>query len=179
MSSESNILDPAIQALPNKILEIRGQRVMLDADLAELFGVPTKRFNEQIKRNLDRFPSDFMFTVTVEEKAEVVANCDRLGNLRFSPFLPRAFTEHGAIMAATVLNSPRAVEMSVYIVRAFVRLRELVSSHRNLSSKFRELEERLDSHDQTIGSLIQAIKALMEPETPKKRTIGYVREAEE
>ena len=179
MSSESNILDPAIQALPNKILEIRGQRVMLDADLAELFGVPTKRFNEQIKRNLNRFPSDFMFTVTVEEKAEVVANCDRLGNLRFSPFLPRAFTEHGAIMAATVLNSPRAVEMSVYIVRAFVRLRELVSSHRNLSSKFRELEERLDSHDQTIGSLIQAIKELMESETPKKRTIGYVREAEE
>lgn len=178
MSSQSDILDSAIQVLPDKILEIRGQRVMLDADLAELFGVPTKRFNEQIKRNLDRFPADFMFTVTVEEKAEVVANCDHLGKLRFSPFLPRAFTEHGAIMAATVLNSPRAVEMSVYIVRAFVRLRELVSSHRNLSLKFRELEERLDNHDQTIGGLIQAIKALMEPETPKKRTIGYVREAD-
>jgi hypothetical protein len=180
MSPQSDILDLAIQALPDKIVEIRGQRVMLDADLAELFGVPTKRFNEQIKRNLDRFPSDFMFILTKQEimnlKSQFATSSEGHGGRRHSP---RAFTEHGAIMAATVLNSPRAVEMSVYIVRAFVRLRELVSSHRNLSSKFRELEERLDSHDQTIGGLIQAIKALMEPETPKKRTIGYVRGAED
>lgn len=151
---------------------------MLDADLAELFGVPTKRFNEQVKRNPDRFPADFMFTLTVQEKAEVVANCDHLGKLRFSPFPPRAFTEHGAIMAATVLNSPRAIEMSVYIVRAFVRMRRMLSSCQELASKLGELEEPLDGHDQAIGGLIQALRALMEPEAPGKRPIGYVLEDE-
>jgi len=178
MNPQCEILDPVIQSLPEKILEIRGQRVMLDADLAELFGVPTKRFNEQIKRNLERFPDDFMFRLTVEEKAEVVANCDHLGKLRFSPFLNRVFTEHGALMAATVLNSPRAIEMSVYIVRAFVRLRQVLSSHQELTAKFRELEERLDGHDQAIGTLVQAMKALMEPEGPKKRPIGYVTDSQ-
>lgn len=179
MHPQSEILASVIHALPEKILEIRGQRVMLDTDLAELFGVPTKRFNEQIKRNLERFPEDFMFTLTVEEKVEVVANCDHLGKLRFSSFLNRAFTEHGAIMAATVLNSPRAIEMSVYIVRAFVRLRQVLSSHQELFKKFNELEERLDGHDQAIGALVQAMKALMEPEMPKKRIIGYIKESGE
>lgn len=175
MDPAPGALASTIQALPDKILEIRGQRVLLDADLAELFGVPTKRFNEQVRRNFERFPADFMFTLTEQEKAEVVANCGHLAKLRFSPFLPRAFTEHGAIMAATVLNSPRAVEMSVYIVRAFVRFREMLSSHRELSAKLGELEARLDDHDQAIGGLIRAIKALMEPEAPRKRPIGYIR----
>lgn len=179
MDLAPDTLASTIQALPDKILEIRGQRVLLETDLAELFGVPTKRFNEQVRRNLERFPADFMFTLTGQEKAEVVAKCDHLGKLRFSPFLPRAFTEHGAIMAATVLNSPRAVEMSVYIVRAFVRFREMLSSHRELSAKLGELEARLDDHDQAIGGLIRAMKALMEPEATRKCPIGYIRGSED
>ena len=95
------------------ILTVRGERVILDADLAATYGVTTKRLNEQVKRNTDRFPPDFSFQLTAEEKAEVVANCDHLARLKFSPVLPRAFTEHGAIMAANVLNSPRAAQMSV------------------------------------------------------------------
>jgi hypothetical protein len=113
-----------VERIETKILLIRGQKVMVDADLAELYDVPTKRLNEQVKRNRARFPADFVFRLTTQEKAEVVANCDHLNRLRFSPALPYAFTEHGAIMAAAVLNSARAIEVSVYVVRAFVRLRE-------------------------------------------------------
>ena len=106
------------ESVAQRILSIRGVRVMLDADLAELYAVPTKRLNEQVKRNLERFPVDFMFQLTPTEKKQVVANCDHLSRLKYSPHLPYAFTEHGAIMAAAVLNSPRAVEVSVFVVRA-------------------------------------------------------------
>lgn len=99
--------------IDDRIPLLRGQKVMLDADLAELYGVPTKRLNEQIKRNVARFPADFMFRLSAKEKTEVVANCDHLAKLKFSPVLPHAFTEHGALMVATILNSPRAVDTSV------------------------------------------------------------------
>jgi len=115
-------------AIENRILVIRGVRVMVDADLGELYGVPTKALNQAVKRNLNRFPSDFMFRLNATEKEEVVANCDHLAGLKYSKSLPFACTEHGAIMAASVLNSPRAVEMSVFIVRAFVKLREILPS---------------------------------------------------
>jgi len=178
MDPAPDALASTIQALPDKILEIRGQRVLLDADLAGLFGVPTKRFNEQVGRNLEKFPSDFMFVLTKQEimnlRSHFATTSGGHGGRRYNP---RAFTEHGAIMAATVLNSPRAVEMSVYIVRAFVRFREMLSSHRELSAKLGELEARLDDHDQAIGGLIRAIKALMEPEAPRKRPIGYIRDS--
>src|SRR6266446_3992806 len=105
------------------ILTVRGEKVILDADLADLYEVTTKALNQAIKRNAARFPNDFTFSLTATEKAEVVTNCDHLARLRFSPVLPRAFTEHGALMAATVLNSPRAVAMSLFVVRAFVRMR--------------------------------------------------------
>ncbi|HJV48929.1 MAG TPA: ORF6N domain-containing protein, partial [Geothrix sp.] len=109
-----------IKSLPlaSRILTVRGQRVLLDADLAELFGVTTKRLNEQVKRNADRFPLDFMFRLTAKEKAEVVANCDHLQRLKFSPVIPCAFTEHGAVMAASVLNSPEAIQASVFSASA-------------------------------------------------------------
>ena len=107
------------------ILLIRGHRVMLDTDLADLYGVTTKRLNEQVKRNRNRFPADFMFQLTSTEKAEVVANCDHLKKLKFSPVRPFVFTEHGAVMVASVLNSKRAIEVSIYVVRAFVALREM------------------------------------------------------
>ncbi|MEE8057150.1 MAG: ORF6N domain-containing protein [Pseudomonadales bacterium] len=118
-----------IELIAAKILFIRGQKVMIDTDLAELYGVPTKRLNEQVKRNPRRFPDDFMFQLTEAEKQEVVANCDHLNKLKFSKALPFAFTEHGAIQTTNVLNSPQAAELGVYVVRAFVRLRELLSSN--------------------------------------------------
>jgi len=113
--SEKKAMVP-VAKIERRILLIRGEKVIVDADLAEFYGVPTKRLNEQVKRNKDRFPDDFMFQLSLEEKSEVVANCDHLSKLKYSSFLPYVFTEHGAIMAASVLNSRRAVEVSVFIV---------------------------------------------------------------
>jgi hypothetical protein len=172
MAGKNNLI--AAESIEAKILLIRGLKVMLDADLAELYGVETKRLNEQVRRNSDRFPEDFMFRLTAEEKAEVVANCDHLAKLKYSPSLPYAFTEHGTIMAANVINSHRAVEISVHVVRAFVRLRDLVSTHKELSHKLDELERKVSSHDQAIAGLINAIRQLMSPaETKKKRAISF------
>lgn len=156
------------------ILLIRGQKVMVDADLAKLYGVTTKRLNEQVRRNRDRFPEDFMFQLTAEEKAEVVANCDHLKNLRFSPVLPLVFTEHGALMLASVLNSPKAVEMSLFIVRAFIRMREVLSAQKDLAQKLAELERKSSQHDAEIQAIIRALRELMAPPPEKpKRPIGF------
>ena len=167
-----------LETIAQTIIILRGQRVMIDADLAALYGVETKRINEQVKRNRDRFPEDFMFQLTADEKAEVVANCDHLANLKFSKTLPYAFTEHGAIQAANVLNSTRAVEMSVFVVRAFVQLREVLASNKELALKLAELESRierkLDTHDQAITGLIDAVRSLMKPAEPHKRPIGFM-----
>ncbi|MDP2432020.1 MAG: ORF6N domain-containing protein [Pseudomonadota bacterium] len=162
-----------------RILIVRGQRVMLDADLAALYGVPTKRFNEQVKRNLARFPVEFMFQLTAAEKKEVVANCDHLARLKFSPHAPYAFTEHGAIMAATLLNSPKAVEMSVFVVRAFVELRDWLSSHREIAEKLDYLERKVSSHDQALAGVIDTLRQLTAPPQPKKRPIGFITDREE
>jgi hypothetical protein len=155
------------------ILTIRGHKVILDADLARLYGVSTKRLNEQVKRNRNRFPDDFMFRLTPEEKAEVVANCDHLTNLKFSPALPLAFTEHGAIMAASVLNTQQAIEASIFVVRAFVGLREILATHRRLARKLKELEARMGEHDEQLQVIFEAIHQLMTPpDTPPKK-IGF------
>jgi hypothetical protein len=163
-----------IGQIEQRILLIRGQRVMLDADLAGLYGTTTKRLNEQVKRNRGRFPEDFMFQLTKKEKAEVVAICDHLAKLKFSPVLPNAFTEHGAIMVASVLNTKRAVQVSVFVVRAFVKLREMLSTHKELAHKLAELERKLQNHDESIQSLVVAIRQLMTPSEPKKRPIGFL-----
>ena len=152
------------------ILMIRGHKVMLDADLADLYGVTTKRLNEQVKRNQGRFPPDFMFQLTDVEKAEVVANCDHLVRLKFSPALPNAFTEHGAIMAASVLNTARAVEMSVFVVRAFVRLRQMLASNAELARKLATLEKKYDAQFKVV---FDAIRELMTPPERKNRSIGF------
>ena len=170
--SEKESLVPA-ERINRMILLIRGQKVMLDSDLADLYGVSTKRLNEQVKRNADRFPEDFMFRLNAEEKKEVVANCDHLRSLRFSPSSPYAFTEHGALMLASVLNSRRAVDASVFVVRAFVRLRELLSSHRELAKKVSELERKTKGHDEQIRSLVGAIRQLMMPDEKKTKKIGF------
>jgi len=160
--------------IESRILLIRGEKVLIDADLAELYGVSTKRLNEQLKRNRSRFPDDFVFQLSKSEKEEVVANCDHLANLKFSNTLPHAFTEHGAIMAATVLNSDAAVEMSVFVVRAFVHLRQAALQSEKLSRKLSEIERRLADHDSDIASLVRAIRNLLNPNPiPVKRRIGF------
>src|SRR5438034_5851231 len=155
------------------ILLVRGEKVILDSDLARLYGVSTKRFNEQVKRNRRRFPKRFMFRLTADEKAEVVANCDHLKNLKFSPVLPYAFTEHGAIMAATVLNSPRAIQVSIYVVEAFVQLRELLTLNRDLAQKFAELERTIVTHDAQIQAILEAIRQLMTSPAQPRKDIGF------
>jgi phage regulator Rha-like protein len=152
------------------ILEIRGLRVMVDADLAALYGVTTKGLNQAVKRNKDRFPGDFMFQLTPEEKIEVVTNCDHLSRLRFSPVLPYAFTEHGVLMLANILNSERAVKVSVQIVRTFVKLRESFTAHADLARKLETLEKRYDSQFKVV---FEAIRQLMAPPEAKKRKIGF------
>jgi hypothetical protein len=160
--------------IEHKIFLARGQKVIIDSDLAEMYGVTTKRLNEQVKRNRRRFPRDFMFQLTAGEKAEVVANCDHLLKLKFSPMLPNVFTEHGAIMAASILNTKRAVEVSVFVVRVFVKLREMISANKELARKLSELESRIDKHDDAIRSLLTAIRQLMAPSAePAKRKIGF------
>ena len=168
---------PAPPFIEIPILQIRGHRVILDSDLASLYGVPTKVFNQAIKRNVARFPPDFMFQLTDDEKIEVVTNCDHLQRLKFSATLPYAFTEHGAIMAASVLNSERAIQASVAVVRAFVKMREALASTQELAVKLAQLEQRidhrLDTHDQEIKTLMNAIRALMAPPESKRRSIGF------
>jgi len=163
-----------VEQIAQRILIIRDQKVILDADLAELYGAETKRLNEQVKRNRKRFPKDFIFRLSAAEKAEVVANCDHLERLKYSPRLPYAFTEHGALMAATVLNTPLAVEISVYVVRAFVKLREVLASNQQLAAKLMELEHKVGTHDAAIAEIIEAIRQLMAlPESKGKRSIGF------
>ncbi len=164
-----------VERIAGEIRLLRRQRVLLDADLAVLYGVSTKRLNEQVRRNLDRFPGDFMFQLTTAEtdflRSQIATSKRGRGGRRTRPY---ALTEHGAIMAATVLNSPQAVEMSVFVVRAFVRQRELLTSSRALTRKLAELEARLEGHDQTIAEIIAAIRELMNPSVPEKRRgIGF------
>jgi hypothetical protein len=181
-SASSTTLAPRIEG---RIQVIRGLRVMVDVDLAALYGVPTKRLNEQVKRNRERFPQDFLFQLTAAEKAEVVANCDHLQNLKFSKALPYAFTEHGAIQAANVLASTQAVEMGIYVVRAFVHLREALTTNTDVAKRLAELEMRTDSlelsHDTfsrntrlQLRQLLDAVRELTTPPDPPKRPIGFV-----
>lgn len=159
----------------SRILYIRGEKVILDSDLAQLYGVPVKQLNQAVKRNQERFPKDFMFQLTAKEnealRSQIVTSNEGRGGRRY---LPYAFTEHGAIMAATVLNSPKAVEMSVFVVRAFVRLRQMLATNRQLATKIDELERKLETHDTAIQDLIEAIKALMAPEEGPRRKIGFL-----
>ena len=156
------------------IVSLRGQKVIIDADLARLYDVTTRRLNEQIKRNASRFPDDFMFQLTPQEREKALQTFRRFSRLKHSTTLPFAFTEHGAIMAATVLNSVRAIEMSIYVVRVFVQLRELLASNKELAVKLDELERRVGAHDRVIVDLVNAIRELMQAPEPEARPIGFV-----
>lgn len=184
-----------LEQIENQIYMIRGEKVILDSDLAQLYGVTTKRLNEQVKRNRERFPNDFMFQLSWEEaklllgwqnlkKNDGEEGDSRSQNAtlkrgRHTKYRPYAFTEHGAIMAASVLNSKQAVAVSIFVVRAFVKLRQILSAHKELSDKLAQLEKKLQTHDKQIMGLFQAIKVLMTPPEPKKKKpIGYHTEAQ-
>jgi ORF6N domain len=162
-----------VETIQTRILFIRGTKVILDQDLARLYGTTTKRLNEQVKRNHKRFPVGFLFQLTAEEKREVVAICDHLKSLKFSSVLPYAFTEHGALMAATVLNTPLAIKVSVYIVQAFIELREKGTLHKDVVYKLNELEFIVGLHDEKIRSLFKTIRNLMTPKKQKAKRIGF------
>jgi hypothetical protein len=164
----------SVERIQRIVLVVRGQQVILDSDLAALYGVETRRLNEQVRRNPDRFPADFGFQLTREEfadlKSQIATSSHAWGGKRKLPFV---FTEHGALMAAGVLNSARAVQMSLYVVRAFVRLREWATGHAELIAKLGELERRVGGHDQQLKAIVQAIRQLMTPAEPPKRRIGF------
>lgn len=158
----------------SKIFVLRGQRVILDTDLAELYGVQARHLNQQVKRNAKRFPLAFRFQLSEQEfkilRSQNVISSEGHGGTRYRPY---AFTEHGTIMAATVLNSKRAIEMSVFVVLAFVRMRRAIAGNRHILTKLAELERRLESHDTDIQDLMEAIRELMSPEAPHRRRIGF------
>ena len=166
----------AAERIESLILTFRGLRVMLDSDLARIYGVATMRLNEQVKRNLHRFPVDFAFQLAREEFADLISqNAISKPSRGGRTKLPWVFTEHGAIMLASVLNSPIAVNASVRVVRAFVYLREQLLANHELGRKFAELEKRLDAHDESIAALFEAIRRLLEPPAgdAPKREIGF------
>jgi hypothetical protein len=159
-----------IEVVERKILLIRGQKVILDVDLAELYGVTTKVFNQAVKRNIDRFPKDFMFQLTADEalsmRSQFVTASKR--NIRYRP---HAFTEHGIIMAASILNSQRAIDASVFVVRAFIKLREMIASHKDLARKLNDLEKKYDGQFQIV---FEAIRQMLEVEEKPKKKIGFI-----
>ena len=157
----------------NKILIVRGKKVMIDTDLAELYGVPTKRLNEQVRRNSKRFPEDFMFQLNQEEKQGLIKSHVHLDKLKYSPNPPLAFTEHGAVMLASVLNSERAIEVNVQIVRIFTRMREMVLTHKDILLKLEKLERIAVQHDSDIKLIFKYLKELLNPQAEPMRRIGF------
>jgi ORF6N domain len=171
------------ERIQSRIRVLRGQRVLLDADLAAIYEVPTKQLNQAVKRNPERFPEDFMFQLTTEEAEQIFSSrsqsvtlnaankTNRGQNLKYIPF---AFTEHGAVQLSNILRSTRAIEMGIAIVRAFVQLRALMTDHKTLRTKLAELDARVGAHDEQLAAIIEAIRELAVPvESPNKRKIGY------
>ncbi len=187
MSGATGAADAAVMLprIESRILVVREQKVIIDADLAELYGVDTRTLNQAVKRNAERFPMDFMFALTPAEKAEVITSCDHLQKLKFSKSMPYAFTEHGAIQAANVLASARAVEMGIYVVRAFVRLKQASTLHADLAKRLADLEDKTEAlamnHDtfsrntrNQLREVFDALRELMTPPDPPKRPIGFI-----
>jgi hypothetical protein len=162
------------ERIEKAIFLIRGHKVMLDADLAELYGVTTKRLNEQVRRNLSRFPADFIFQLDGQEasalRSQIATSKEGRGGRRYLPYV---FTEQGVAMLSSVLNSERAIEVNIAIMRVFVRLREMMATHKELAFKLVELEERLEGHDEQIQNIFDAIRQLMTPPEPPRKKIGF------
>ena len=193
MEEKSGVRTVPEEIIVGKILLIRNKKVMIDRDLAELYGLTTKQMNQQVKRNLNRFPEDFMFQLTAEEKEEVVTNCDHLKSLKYSPVLPYVFTEHGAVMLASVVNSERAIAVNILIVRIFTQMREMLLTHKDILLKLEQLErkaterkrrlgissdqwsERNSGHDDAIQIIFKYLKQLLNPPQEPRPRIGFRR----
>jgi hypothetical protein len=163
-----------VERIANAILELRGERVMFDADLAALYGIETKALVRAVKRNAGRFPTGFMFQLTKEEFDGLRCHFGTSKGSGGRRHLPYAFTEHGAVMLAAVLKSERAVEVSVFVVKAFVRMRRMLTDQRQLALRLTELESKLSSHDKNFQAVFDALRRLMQTPEPKKRRIGFV-----
>jgi len=187
MSVPRTLRTPAVRVedVSRAILVLRGHKVLLDTELAALYGVSAKRFNEQVRRNRNRFPADFMFQLTAEESRALRSQIATLkrGRGQHRKYLPYAFTEQGVAMLSSVLRSARAIGVNIQIMRAFVRMRELLISNRELAEKLDQLEARLEkklaSHDEAIAAILSAIRELMNPATPKHRSIGFTADLDE
>ena len=179
MAKSKNQLPVTDEIVMSRILVVRGKKVMIDRDLAELYGVTTKRLNEQVKRNAKRFPADFMYQLTAEEKEEVVAFCDHLKTLKYSPQLPYVFTEYGAVMLASVLNSERAIEVNIRIVRIFTRMREMLQTNQEILLKLEQLERQVVQNNTDIGAIFAALKELLDPPAEPRPRIGFRRSDEQ
>ena len=162
------------QPIESLILEIRNHKVLIDADLAAIYGVETRALNQAVKRNAGRFPEDFIFQLNADEKLKVITNCDHLAGLKFAKSLPVAFTEHGAIMAAMVLNSPEAVAMSVFVVRAFMQMREQLAANAAILKRLAEIDKTLLEHDSALRTIWTKLQPLLAPPPePPKRRMGF------
>ena len=162
-----------VKRVVQSIRWIRGQKVLLDSDLAPLYGVRTKNLNKAVKRNMERFPTDFMFQLTSEEMRSLmsqIGTSKQRGGRRYRPY---AFTEQGVAMLSSVLSSERAIIVSVAIMRAFVKLRRMLDANRELAQKFSELEQRVGTHDEDIAAILEAIRQLMAPTEKPRREIGF------
>jgi hypothetical protein len=171
----NSITPLSVEHIANSIMVFHGQRVLLDNELAALYSVPTNALNQTVKRNIARFPEDFVFILSNDEtkilnRSQFVTGSQKHRDPRFPP---RAFTEHGAIMAATVLNSSQAIETSIYVVRAFVQLRNWLASNKALAQKLQQLERKVASHDQSISEIVKTIRELMTSQVTKRRPIGF------
>jgi phage regulator Rha-like protein len=173
MAKDNSLLMIPDEVIMDKILLIRDQKVMIDSDLAELFDVPAKRLNEQVKRNIKRFPPDFLFQLNIEEKEKVVANCGHLRKLKFSPHLPYVFTEHGAVMLANNFKSDRAKQASVRIVEIFIKMREMIQMNKELLLKMEKLEQTVISHDEKIAKVFRYLKKFIEIQEKPRKQVGF------
>jgi hypothetical protein len=174
MDSQTTLLQP--EQIEQAVLLIRGQRVMLDRDLAALYGVTTSNLNKAVKRNLNRFPADFMFQLTLDEAQAVTGSRFQFGILKKGQnikYLPHVFTQEGVAMLSSVLRSPRAVQVNIAIMRVFVRLRETLALHKDLAYKLTQLERKIEGHDTSIRALFDAIRQLMTPPENPRREIGF------
>ena len=161
------------ERIEQRIFIIRGEKVMIDRDLAELYDVKTKYLNQQVRRNIKRFPQEFMFLLTKGERNELVAICNRFQSMKHSSVLPYAFSEHGVAMLASVLRSERAIKISIIVVKTFVKLRELVSVHREFTYKLRELERKIEGHDKDIKDVFEAIRQLIGIPNERRKIKGF------
>jgi hypothetical protein len=176
MTESDNLAN--IERIEPLIVSLRGRKAIVDADLARLYGVTTAALNQAVRRNAPRFPPDFAFTLTTQEKSELITSCDRFRMMKHSAVLPIAFTEFGATMAANVLNSDEAVQTSVFIVRAFFKMRDALAAGAEIGQKLSELERRLDDHDDSIRDIVNAIRELTSPSPQPARKIGFKAEGE-